>query len=128
MNPEVKKLWVDALRSGKYKQGQNALATYDLDTEGYAYCCLGVLCEVAREQGVDVEVLEFGTEDDELYLMYHRQHEILPSHIADWAGLDDQRANFTAIYGSMIIQTSLVERNDAGRTFDGLAEDIETYF
>lgn len=36
--PEIKKLWVDALRSGLYKQGHNDL----LDAEG-GYCCLGVL-------------------------------------------------------------------------------------
>ena len=36
--PEIKKLWVDALRSGLYKQGHNDL----LDAEG-GHCCLGVL-------------------------------------------------------------------------------------
>jgi hypothetical protein len=34
----VKKLWVKALRSGKYKQGQ--------DDDSERWCCLGVLCDV----------------------------------------------------------------------------------
>ena len=36
------KKWVEALRSGRYKQGKGALC-YNKDK----YCCLGVLCEVA---------------------------------------------------------------------------------
>lgn len=43
MKPEIKKIWVDALRSGKYEQGQ----TYLKNVEG-KYCCLGVLAEVAE--------------------------------------------------------------------------------
>lgn len=43
MNPELKKKWVDALRSGEYKQGKIGLYNYESD----AYCCLGVLCELA---------------------------------------------------------------------------------
>ena len=39
----LKKAWVEALRSGKYKQGR--LALYDKHNE--SYCCLGVLCKVA---------------------------------------------------------------------------------
>lgn len=42
MKPEVKKLWVDALRSGNYEQGQGFLRTTD-----NKYCCLGVLCDVS---------------------------------------------------------------------------------
>jgi hypothetical protein len=40
MKPEIKKAWVEALRSGKYKQGQQALSTH-----GH-HCCLGVLLEI----------------------------------------------------------------------------------
>jgi hypothetical protein len=38
MNPKLKARWVEALRSGDYKQGTKFLRT----NEG-AYCCLGVL-------------------------------------------------------------------------------------
>lgn len=43
MDPEYKQKWIDALRSGKYKQGRAALRNIQEDT----YCCLGVLCEIA---------------------------------------------------------------------------------
>jgi hypothetical protein len=42
MDAYLKKKWVEALRSGKYKQGQQRLRTTD-----DCYCCLGVLCDVA---------------------------------------------------------------------------------
>jgi len=41
MKPEIKQMWVEALRSGKYKQGQ-----YRLRRNDDSFCCLGVLCDV----------------------------------------------------------------------------------
>lgn len=40
MKPEFKAAWVEALRSGKYKQGQGCLRD-----AGDEYCCLGVLAD-----------------------------------------------------------------------------------
>ena len=40
MNPEIKAKWIEALRSGKYEQGQGKL------NKNGKFCCLGVLCEV----------------------------------------------------------------------------------
>lgn len=48
MNPEVKTRWLEALRSGKFKQGLKSLFSPASSTdvgEG-SYCCLGVLCEI----------------------------------------------------------------------------------
>lgn len=42
MDAELKAKWIDALRSGEYKQARATLR----DNSG-AYCCLGVLCKVA---------------------------------------------------------------------------------
>lgn len=42
MDQEIKKLWIDALRSGEYNQGEGALRTND-----NRFCCLGVLCDIA---------------------------------------------------------------------------------
>jgi hypothetical protein len=41
MNPEIKKRWVAALRSGEYRQGEGVLRT---PTD--KHCCLGVLCDL----------------------------------------------------------------------------------
>ena len=42
MKPEIKKLWVDALRSGEYKQAREVLRT----NGGTSFCCLGVLTDL----------------------------------------------------------------------------------
>ena len=42
MNKEIKKLWIKALRSGKYKQIMDTLRN------NKGYCCLGVLRSVMK--------------------------------------------------------------------------------
>lgn len=41
---EIKDNWLQALKSGKYKQGYGALVNHTI--EGTFYCCIGVLGEV----------------------------------------------------------------------------------
>lgn len=41
MDADIKKRWVEALRSGKYKQGKAALRS----NENH-FCCVGVLCDI----------------------------------------------------------------------------------
>jgi hypothetical protein len=50
MNKRIKKLWIKALRSGKYRQGYRQLKRGRGNDA--AFCCLGVLCEVAKQEGV----------------------------------------------------------------------------
>lgn len=52
LSPAVKRKWLAALRSGKYKQTTGAL--YDSTNDGF--CCLGVLCHI---EGADKEDLRF---------------------------------------------------------------------
>lgn len=46
MNAELKAKWIEALRSGAYRQG---IASFERDGK---YCCLGVLCVVADQPPV----------------------------------------------------------------------------
>jgi hypothetical protein len=51
MNQEIKKRWVEALRSGEYEQGRK-----HLHPEAGKYCCLGVLCDLhSKDNGVEWE-------------------------------------------------------------------------
>ena len=45
MKPEIKKLWLEALRSGEYKQAQKFLGFRS--TGQPERCCLGVLCDLS---------------------------------------------------------------------------------
>jgi hypothetical protein len=71
MKKAIKKKWIAALRSGKYKQGRHRLA------HAGRYCCLGVLCEIlALRQGN--------------WSLYDAQ---LPgSHVREMVGLDTAEA------------------------------------
>lgn len=44
MNPEWKRKWVEALRSGDYEQTTQHLQDMD------GFCCLGVLCDIVKDE------------------------------------------------------------------------------
>ena len=56
MKPELKKRWVKALRSGKFKKGKYQLRWQT--EKGDVYCCLGVLCAIEGVKWKKVVVLE----------------------------------------------------------------------
>jgi hypothetical protein len=112
VNKEVKGLWIEALRSGEYQQGQNYLSNNG------KYCCLGVLCEVAIKQGVELKRYSG-------YVVRYGQREkigILPPEVVDWADIDDLGTlpNSSEFY-------SLTAANDSGIPFRQIAELIEEY-
>lgn len=43
MNANAKEQWINALRSGEYKQGKKMLHNVEENT----FCCLGVLCKIS---------------------------------------------------------------------------------
>lgn len=74
---EPQKAWLDALRSGEYKQGRDALRNGD------NFCCLGVACEVALKQGVELDVKALSSG---LY-SYDGSEGVVPLKVQDWLGL-----------------------------------------
>jgi hypothetical protein len=81
VNRGIKQQWLDALRSGDYKQGQGSLRPTP-DT----YCCLGVLCDLhAKETG--------NTWDGKGYCTQVLE---VPDEVVIWAGLNwcDPRVEF----------------------------------
>lgn len=110
MNQNVKKLWVEALRSGNYVQGYGRLST------GYAHCCLGVLCDLAVKDGVVT------AEGDADGVIYDSEEGLLPYSVTRWAGLGSQQGGRVNIDG---ISGYLSELNDNGFGFSELADAIE---
>lgn len=51
INQPVLRKWIDALRSGKYTQTTGMLGEIN-DNGTRSYCCLGVLCEIAAQEGI----------------------------------------------------------------------------
>lgn len=114
-----RKLWVNALRSGEYKQCKRVLSN---KTE---YCCLGVLCEVAIKNGLEVKKV-IGDHEIE----YDEEHGSLPQSVAEWAGLKSRTGGLKkdAEYCETIGRNmdSLANLNDYGnRNFEQIADIIE---
>lgn len=63
MDAEIKRKWVEALRSGKYKQTSKYLHRHG------AYCCLGVLCIVT---GTPINKKGTGAGGAEDYVIVHQ--------------------------------------------------------
>lgn len=108
MNPDIKAKWLEALRSGKYKQGTGALRYGD------AFCCLGVLCDVSK-QGTwlpidnvyDPDAYRFVTPDGS------DARGVLSLPMKEWSSLGHELSH------------KLISMNDAGHSFAEIADVIE---
>jgi hypothetical protein len=103
--PKLKKItraeWVDALRSGEYKQGGGFL----YDAENKTYCCLGVACALA---GVELE--NFPPETLRTMLF----DDVGAGQLDEWLGLDNDK------------REALAEMNDnEDLSFADIADEIE---
>ncbi len=108
MNKQVKKKWVAALRSGKYKQGIEKLCSGNQN--GTRYCCLGVLSQIAVNEGVCSRRAAF------------KGNSTLNKVITDWAGLDTDDPDVFFEEG----ECSLVSLNDSKRLdFKQIARSID---
>lgn len=111
MKKEIRDRWVAALRSGEYKQG-----IYHLQSRDH-YCCLGVLCEIAVQEGA-IQRQETRPDGAVVYGSGpFREAAFLPYPVVKWAGADDQSHNDTF--------WDLATLNDRGTPFEEIADVIE---
>ena len=136
MKKEIKALWVEALRSGLYRQGKAALRPTDTgkvgpDGKWGSFCCLGVLCDLMpKMEWVDCadEVEGFPRADykDKDEVQIERTWAGIPESVQRWAGLDTDSPGYVEEGG---IDRSLVWLNDdQGASFDVIADVIEDEF
>lgn len=107
-------LWVDALRSGGYKQGQKALHT-TINKED-RFCCLGVACDLYLKNvgKIDVRKTNAGT------YLYDGESGFLPDKVKHWLNL----ATPTGLLND-VPEDSLAKLNDNGANFQQIANIIE---
>lgn len=129
MNPEIKEKWVKALRSGVYKQGSGVLRSTN-----ERYCCLGVLCEIYKEETGDGEWIAGQPGDTGMYT-FLGSRGYLPAAVQNWSLI--QGGGQASLPNSMEIRVegagvacrSLSGLNDSGYySFEDIAKVIETYF
>lgn len=131
MNKDKLKLWIDALRSGEYTQGQGNLA--GKDGEVVKYCCLGVACEVAIKDGLDLEfcwgrpaVDEDREPVEEDRKFYDTEDLVLPPAVQDWLGIPGNTTVEVMLNG---IEESVIDLNDnMDRDFGQIADALEWTF
>lgn len=137
MNKRIKKLWVEALRSGDYKQGHYILKNIVENQE--EFCCLGVLSDLYFKEHLNEQWVK---DDDGLEAILVKEasyfeNELLTNKIARWAKCDiDPSVDITnykhisnikkvlekANENNMI---SLAVLNDCGSSFELIANLIE---
>lgn len=122
INPERVRLLVDALRSGRFQQGNGRLT--DLSFEGQAtHCCLGVACVVAMENGLKVS-----TSSTASGVTYDHEQCYLPPSVRNWYGFTDRHPPiyaYTDVTSGDLFLSGAAGINDAGRW--GFAEIADAF-
>lgn len=141
LKPEIKERWVNALRSGKYRQGKTELVQPDCKLgEGLVYCCLGVLCDLASEDGVVPKLSSLysttrwphdadGTTVSPEEWRWNQEESGLPCDaVVEWAFGEGAENIPRYLYMSNIAQKTLYYMNDTGASFEEIADVIEMEF
>lgn len=117
MKKDIKKRWLKALRSGEFKQGSGTLRTTNDE-----FCCLGVLCELAVEDGV-VESIPSHVHN---YLYGKGMHTAYPpAEVLEWAGLNVSDPAVPVPTKDNAYRT-LASLNDSGASFKEVAAVISS--
>ena len=130
-NKENLRKWIDALRSGKYVQARNVL--HRQTSEGESFCCLGVACKVALDNGLKLSV---SLERDErgIAVRYDDTAATLPPAVAGWLGIDSDgdvrfRPTDPDRMGDKEDPVSAIGANDScGWDFARIADKLEQHF
>jgi hypothetical protein len=110
-----------ALRSGKYLQSHGELAGRDTEAEPWKYCCLGVACEVAVQDGLRLDVKE-----RQFKKYYNNEGGVLPPKVADWYGFNSTDPHLWSESSEMHRASALNDRFKMG--FEEIADAFEQTF
>lgn len=111
MDPQVKEVWIDALLSGKYKQGRTKLQNQDGE-----FCCLGVLCDLYDKAHPNATLRDAKG--------YAGKWHSLPYEVRSWSGISEV-GEFHLVDGT---HCSLARLNDEGMKFPDIANVIREHF
>jgi len=129
MNQEIKAKWLEALRSGEYKQGMKKLKSGD------NFCCLGVLCDIYRKEtgkGEWKEIIEPGEIHATMNFFSEKEYNCgtLTEDVGKWAGFENNSINGVKNLKHPFItvdseRDGIAVFNDRGMSFKALADIIE---
>ena len=115
-------LWVEELRSGRYRQGTGRLR--DTDNK---FCCLGVACDLFfRTTGKGRWVPQLETSSFTFMVDDNGSDVALPKGVRDWLGLASASGGMKQRIHNGVTRQSLTNINDDGVSFDEIANIIES--
>lgn len=109
MNQNIKTKWLEALRSGQYQQVKGVLRHSD-SANSQGYCCLGVLCDIYSKETATPWVGD----------SFLGHTCVLPLEIIKRCDI-----SINQFGGLGLLQDSLSQMNDHGKTFNDIADVIE---
>lgn len=137
MNQDIKARWTKALRSGEFGQITGALnkipTIYD-EKEGF--CCLGVLCEIAVEDGI-IERIKYDNLGDVGYVPLggkaadgYVEFAVLPVAVQEWAGLTSGNGEYSEgnDFGGPVRRTLVGANDDLRLSFSEIADIVDKHF
>lgn len=113
MNKQIQQQWVDALRSGEYRQTQYRLRL------GNRFCVLGVLCDLYAKE-FDIPWTQHPPNEIRYFL---GEKGVLPWKVIDWSDIIGDYSREGSIIPGLNMTPSHL--NDTGSTFLQLADLIE---
>lgn len=134
MYEDKARLLTAALRSGEYPQTRMALCLVKAagdapDDAPVGFCCLGVACEVAMANGV-----EMTTEIKGATKFYNGGSAYMPQAVVDFFGFKNSHGASYTENGPVLMTTSkglkgsLAQANDTGVPFDEIADLIDANY
>lgn len=119
MRIDIAQQWADRLQNGGYAQGKGKLRRAE---EGAPdkYCCLGVLCELAVEQGI-IEPAEINSYVGNYAYSSEMRSVSLPAEVQEWSGLGSEMGMLATQVGD---ENDLASLNDGGFSFAQIAKII----
>lgn len=106
MDAQLKSKWIEALRSGNYRQADGVLRG-SWGGGKFEYCCLGVLCVVAGAAWKN------GAPELDEVIWQNTDEELLNNDARALVGLSEET------------EGTLASMNDSGTTFPEIADYIE---
>lgn len=123
MKKEVAEKWIEALTSGKYKQGKGQLRNSNDE-----YCCLGVLCDLYRKETGDGEWADSHKNYQSVF--FDGSPYSLPEKVIDWAEMKSKSGVYSEVDHKWLVfkkttMNNLSNINDEGKSFEQIAGIIE---
>lgn len=117
--------WLEALKSGEYKQGKRFLHRITKSNNESSFCCLGVACDLFKEElNINFQLRLNG---HDLGGFYNDGGALPPQKIADHLGLNNILGGSSLKDGNLLTKIN-DNSNDFNAVIKVLEETPELYF